>query len=101
MLSTQRLSAPLQAPGSGANTSAPLWQGSDACSSRFYGIFFNFSSWTGITCTSERVTSIDLSGYGASGPLELLGPLTAVYELVLRNNSFQGEITESKRERER
>ena len=100
VLSTQRQGTPSQAPGSDANTSAPLWLGNDACSSRLFGIFFNFSFWDGITCTNGRVTSMNLSGYGASGPLELLGPLTAVYELNLYNNSFEGDAAESKRQQE-
>ena len=43
---------------------------------------------------------MNLSGYGASGPLELLGPLTAVYELNLYNNSFEGDFAGSKRQEE-
>ena len=72
-----------------------MWLGNDACSFTSYGILRNYSNWAGITCTNGRVTSVDLPGYGMSGPLELLGPLTAVDQLFLNNNSFEGRVAEA------
>lgn len=48
------------------------------------------SQWEGITCKGGRVLSVNLTGLGASGPLSVLGSLTAVTDLILYGNKFQG-----------
>ena len=58
------------------------WQGA-VCSG-------NTTVWKRISCQGGRVTSVDLSSLGASGPLEGLGNLTSLTNLRLDSNQFSG-----------
>lgn len=51
---------------------------------------WSLSRWKGVTCEGGRVISLNLTGLGASGPLSVLGSLTAVTDLILHDNNFQG-----------
>ena len=48
------------------------------------------SRWQGITCADGRVSVLNLSGLGASGHLDALGPLTALHDLQLSGNNISG-----------
>ena len=48
------------------------------------------SRWQGITCADGRVSALNLSGLGASGHLDALGPLTALHDLQLSGNNISG-----------
>ena len=49
------------------------------------------SRWQGITCADGRVAALNLSGLSASGPLDIVGPLTALTDLQLSGNNISGE----------
>uniref|UniRef100_M1AIW1 Ovule receptor-like kinase 28 n=1 Tax=Solanum tuberosum TaxID=4113 RepID=M1AIW1_SOLTU len=51
-------------------------------------------SWTGITCSGNRVTEIKISGLGLSGSLGYqLASLTSVTNLNVSHNQIQGQVT--------
>ncbi|KAK9831310.1 hypothetical protein WJX81_001003 [Elliptochloris bilobata] len=52
----------------------------------------NTTSWLGVTCSGGRVTAVDLSGLGISGPLDGFGQLTALTDLQLARNRFSGSV---------
>lgn len=52
----------------------------------------NPCSWTGITCTDDRVTAIDLSSKGLNGLLPAFEPLTELVEINLSDNDLHGAL---------
>ena len=68
--------------------SLDTWSGNEVCSGTR-----SVTQWEGITCLGGRVAAANLSGLGASGPLDAIGKLTALSSLSLSENSFTGMRT--------
>ena len=62
------------------------WKSNSAC----------VDGWTGVKCEKDRVTVLDLSGFGLSGYLsDKLSEMSALETVKLDGNSFDGTLPES------